>query len=536
MGSHLRIDQNRPSYDVTNLDEGAIIDLIGQVISDRNDPESLFTQGDRLALCETTAGGELRFLRDIDSTLLRAWLTSQAVFERQVIQNQVPTMVPHTLVSETLKAFLVLGEWEGAPPIKDVAQDPYMLKDGTIVSEYGYNPESQIFCARANADSLQVMDTPSKEHVDRAKHLLLDDALGDFEFLSETDRANCMAALLTSVTRYMYDCPLPLYLIDSTNPGSGKGYMASVIGSVWGSYKLQPISGDDEEIRKKVLSILMENEKVIVFDNVEHTLGGPTLNALLTSTTYSDRKLGASQQITFPNNKLWMATGNNIQLGKDMGRRSVWIRQDPKTNPLLRNTEKKNWRHPNLIQWCDENHDALVWACLTLARSWVAGGMQMSSVTADNSKEWSYVVGGILEYHGISGFLQERTVKAVMDDETEEMMDFIESLARALPDPLADFTPRDINQILSGIDGPEVGENLPAQVRRIWEKGGSATKSLGKWLEQHKGRYAGPHGWRVTKVSPDTDREKIYRLDLDHVTIEKLRNERSLKVNTRASF
>ena len=51
---------------------------------------------------------------------------------------------------------------------------------------------------------------------------------------------------------------------------------------------------NEEELRKKLFSILLEDDRILVFDNVAKMLNSPTLASLLTAPIFRDRVLGTS--------------------------------------------------------------------------------------------------------------------------------------------------------------------------------------------------------------------------------------------------
>jgi hypothetical protein len=52
-----------------------------------------------------------------------------------------------------------------------------------------------------------------------------------------------------------------------------------------------------------------------------------------------------------------------------------------------------------------ENRPRLVAACLTLAQGWIAAGRPPSSLSLGSFEEWAHVIGGVLEFAGVPGFL-----------------------------------------------------------------------------------------------------------------------------------
>jgi len=87
---------------------------------------------------------------------------------------------------------------------------------------------------------------------------------------------------------------------------------------------------DDAELEKSISSILTcTTAPVVQFDNVSGTLRSSRLAALLTSREYSGRILGSTNSVDMVNDRLWTLTGNTLNLGGDLVRRTLWCTIDP---------------------------------------------------------------------------------------------------------------------------------------------------------------------------------------------------------------
>ena len=75
----------------------------------------------------------------------------------------------------------------------------------------------------------EIPDQPNYEDVARARHLLVDDLLVDFPFVSDADWAHAVVALLLAFCRLLIDGPTPLHMVESPTPGSGKGLLVDVL-------------------------------------------------------------------------------------------------------------------------------------------------------------------------------------------------------------------------------------------------------------------------------------------------------------------
>src|SRR5262249_3942380 len=166
------------------------------------------------------------------------------------------------------------------------------------------------------------------EDVNEAKHWLLVELLGDFPFEDDASRAHAVAPILTLFARAMIDGPTPLHLIDAPTEGTGKTLLASVISIVGTGRDVEAIAeaDSDAEWRKRIAAVLAEGPVIVLLDNLSRVLDCGALASALTSRVWKDRILGVSKTARVPNTCIWMASGNNTRLSRELIRRTLWCR------------------------------------------------------------------------------------------------------------------------------------------------------------------------------------------------------------------
>jgi len=294
------------------------------------------------------------------------------------------------------------------PSILGVVGSPSFTCDGTLATSSGYQPETKLYYWPSGEAVPPVPSTPDETDLLRAKQLIGMEWLSDFPFVDDASRANAISVPITVLARNLIDGPVPLFAFDAPSAGTGKGLLASTSTLVVSGSKpaMMTETRDDEELRKRVTSLLMSGPDVVVLDNVRRRLESGTLASLLTSTAWKDRVLGRSQTIELPNRTVWIVTGNNLQMSDEVMRRTVWIRLDSRRD---RPWDRAGFRHSELESWVLRHRADLLWAFLVLVQNWVAKGKPSWTGQALGSFEaWSKVVGGVLESAGISGFLGNR--------------------------------------------------------------------------------------------------------------------------------
>ena len=214
---------------------------------------------------------------------------------------------------------------------------------------------------------------PTSLEVDRAKHFILDELLGDFLFVNDRECVHAVELLILPFVRALIDGPTPLHLIEKPTPGTGATLLTDVL--------IYPATGrpiaamtegrDEDEWRKRLTAKLRTGSAAVLIDNLKRPLVSASVAAAITSTVWEDRILGTSDMTRLPVRCAWIATGNNPTLSSEIARRTVRIRLNAKQDrPWLRD----RFRHPDLRLWVSAHRHELVAAALTLVRAWIAAG------------------------------------------------------------------------------------------------------------------------------------------------------------------
>jgi len=298
---------------------------------------------------------------------------------------------------------LSLGVWPKFKPLAGIIEAPALRVDGTIIDVPGYDPQTRlVYRPGPNLDGLRIPEHPTSEDVKTAV-ALIDDIL-EFPFVDPASRAGTFALLLTP-TVLPATGPAPLALIDGTDAGSGKTKIAAITGIIATGREpgLGALPTNEDEVEKRIATLLAEGANLIVFDNVDAVIHSPSLALALTARTFSGRVLGRSERIEAPNAACWVATGNNLTTGGDIQRRCHHIRLEPKVDKPWQRT---SFRHPELEEYVKAHRSTLLGALLTLARAWFSAGCPPAArpPIIGGFTGWASTIAGILEHAGIEGF------------------------------------------------------------------------------------------------------------------------------------
>lgn len=367
---------------------------------------------------------------------------------------------------------------------------PLFREDGTIMREDGYDDATKYVLATDAGLEFAVADAPTELEVHRAVKFILE-PIQSFPFVSDADRNAWIGMALTPMLRFIAPGPYKLGLIEAHQAGSGKSFLATMLAELHGGDVIPNLPSEDAELRKTVTSVLQTRSGVVVFDNVEGKVSSPILAALLTTQKWSDRLLGKNAKVQLVNDRMWVATGNNIVIDGDMARRVLRCVIDPgMPNPELREFDF------NPVDWIRAHRSEYLSALGVLIRSWVVKGRKLGdSPGSDSYATWRRSVDGILEAAGIAGSFDPQENRVQMGTSDEEWRDFLEAAYAIFgerPWKVAELVEVIGKDAPGGID-PEI---LPGGLAAKWDPWRTAgfTKSLGRWAMHRDGKYVGNVG------------------------------------------
>jgi hypothetical protein len=395
---------------------------------EHNAPPTVFQRGGLLTRFRVREDDGSPYLEPLADAALRGilsrvanWMNARDTRDGQVLEDDVP---PQEAVADLAN----LPGWHGVPVVKAVVECPVFARDGGLILTPGYHASARLWYHPAPGLAVPAQpEKPTADDIARAKRWLLDELLGDFPFVGDASKAHALAALLLPFVREMIDGLTPFHLQDAPTEGTGKTLLANVIAipATGRVLEAQPEATAEEEWRKRITAVLSESPVFILLDNLNHTLDSGALASVLTCRVWRDRVLGFTKTATLPNTAVWLGSGNNARLSRELIRRTVLTRLDAGLDAPWERTE---FRHPNLIRWALDHRGELVWSALTLCRAWLAAGRPAGKQTLGMFESWAEVIGGILDVAGVPGLLgNAREFRASHADKVSEWRAFVVS-------------------------------------------------------------------------------------------------------------
>lgn len=228
----------------------------------------------------------------------------------------------------TIKHIIAMQQRRDLKPLKAVITAPAITADNHVITRQGYDAKTKLYldCSDHN------IVIPEQVSIDDAKaaYFELMKPFDTFNFADDLSRSVALSAVITSLLRPTLPTA-PAFAFDAPKQGSGKTYFCECLGllSIGSIPSMTPsIERNEEEIRKALLSMLMQGQRFIIWDNVMGAFNSGTFASMLTMENYSGRRLGKSEHVVVPNRAMVLFTGNNITLVGELPRRVLTCRFD----------------------------------------------------------------------------------------------------------------------------------------------------------------------------------------------------------------
>ena len=254
----------------------------------------------------------------------------------------------------------------GIPELKGIITAPTLRLDGSLIGSAGFDAGTGLLLLPG--DYPAIPEKPSHSELKAAWQTLWR-PYAEFPYVSTVDVGVTVAALLTALVRRVLPTA-PAFSFDAPCPSSGKTLLATCVAMLCGGEpSIIGEAKEEDEIRKRILSILAGSIAAMLFDNIKGQFVSSALEAFLTAPHYSDRLLATSKIAGFPTNVLVLFSGNNFIPAGDLWRRVLTARIDPQTENAHQRTFKLD-----PLAYCRHHRQELVAAGLTLLRGFIAAG------------------------------------------------------------------------------------------------------------------------------------------------------------------
>ncbi len=387
-------DNHRPKIQVGSGEVAATVDAAEAALMEAG--IDLYQRGSflvRPGIVSTSSDAELdtsvQRIFEVGDYALAEMMAQAAVWEKYDARSRSWTRIDVPLkIATTYKQRV--GHWK-LPVLAGIINAPTLRRDGSLLAKPGYDTQTGLLVDFRGQAFPRIPNQPTQTDA-VASLAVLDELLNGFAFAEPVDKAVAVSAILTSVVRRSL-ATAPMHANTAPVAGSGKSMLVDVISLIATGRPAGVISQGktEEELEKRLGSLLLEGCHVIAIDNCEAPLGGEFLSAMLTQASVRPRVLGRSEVPELPSGAMVTATGNNLVLVGDLTRRAIMCRLDPQhERPELRTFEN------NPTKLLRRDRGRYVAAALTILRAYHVAGRPNSPPELGSFADWSNWVRGAL--------------------------------------------------------------------------------------------------------------------------------------------
>jgi len=427
-----------------------------------------------------------------------------------------PASVPHAMVD----AILNRAEYgQAIRLVRGVVTCPTLRLDGSVVQNPGYDPSTHLVY-KPN-DSFPVISDQATRDQALEDVAQLRSIVGDFCFQTDADFSAWLAMVLTMTCRHLVDGCVPLFSVQANIRGAGKSLLVDVANVIaYGRPAARKVyTDDDNEMRKAITSVLMENIQSVLMDNVDRPFGGASLDAVLTSRTYSDRVLGANRTTgELPADTVWVATGNNISLLGDMVRRVLPVRL---MSQHERPEDRTDFAQTDLLGYVTAIRAGLVVRVVRIMQAYLlAGRPTIPGGQWGGFSQWYDIVRGCVVWLGLDDPMTTRVTAL----DSDSSMDAVALLHAAIEEAMKDGYPHGVTAAqLKSMAGMSLdGDNprYPSIYEAVELLCGSRpnTRTIGRHAKLYENRWLGQKCIMIDKDGhTKTNRYRLHGVDTSDI-------------------
>lgn len=401
------------------------------------------------------------------------------------------------------------GAWRKLPPLKGILLAPTMRRDGTLLTEPGYDLATGLYLDTAGLEMPAIPEQPTKANAMEALSVLWKELYCGFPFVGTGSRSVALSAALTALVRPVLRTA-PMHAFTAPKAGTGKSMIAEVAGIL--ALGREPGAmgqgKTEEELEKRLDGEVLSGSPLIFIDNCERELSGDRLCQVTERGSVKLRPLGRTESIELPTVAFVMATGNNLVISKDMTRRSVLCSLDAETERP--ETRAFDFSPP---QRAMEKRGRYIAAALTVLRAFHCAGRPPNPDTKPigSYQEWCELVRNALLWMGEEDPLATMSEVSENDPARNELLAVITAWKEAFGD--RDMRAQDVAEKAECVDEdgktPLHKDLRDALMHVAGSRGEVDSRRLGMWLAKNAKSPVGD--MRIT--SRLANGNKLWRLE-----------------------
>lgn len=333
-----------------------------------------------------------------------------------------------------------------------------------------------------------------------------------YKWSTPNDRAAMLATVLSIPLRPTIDAAPGLFA-DAASQASGKskatGAVAAIVRGRRGGMKTW-VADQEEELGKYLLSSVRAGDSAIVLDNITGLMRSASLATAMIEGKLNIRLLGGNDLKTPDARLVWLASGNNASLDRDMATRWLVARIDPG----VENPSALSFQF-DPVEAALHDRIGIARAAITCHLAWHAAGKPKADNVPTRFAEWGRTVRPLVQWLQSSGIAADAGIgvlgdpafsilegSAITDPESEALSMLLQGLVETYGDsPFSAAAVRlefDKGERGVAADSDLIFEGLTALMPQA-QRGRLSAQTLNAVIRNRRGRIVG--GLRVVEVS-----------------------------------
>ena len=329
-------------------------------------------------------------LIELDEATLKLLLMRELRFVRRKANNGGKRYVNPGF--EIPRLILKARRWP-FPAVSGLINAPTLRPDGSLLFEEGYDTETGLLLI--NAPPVAIKLQPTRQEAEAALSLLKT-LLVEVPFVKPMDRAVALSLILTAVLRGAMETS-PLHIFVAPTAGSSKSYTVDIAAVVATGRRCAVVAATaiSEELEKRLGAAMLSGRTLISLDNLTGELSSNLLCQAVSQPIISFRPLGASAEVSLTTRAVFVATGNNLSIADDLGRRTLLANIDA---GMERPWQRKFKQRP--LEMIARGRAKYIEAALTITRAYIAAGLPDLPPDLNGFEQWSRLVRAPLMWLG----------------------------------------------------------------------------------------------------------------------------------------
>ncbi len=357
---------------------------------------------------------------------MRSWLENYAVCYK-ICPSQSGELVHYRRTMSKDDAIGVLKSPQFISELREISRFnpvpmPVRRFGGRIVLlAPGYDDDSKIFTAE-NAPPVFEIFTPEMARG------VINEMLSEFKFADvQRSKSIAVAAMLNVFAAAILPekSLRPCFVYLANAEGAGKTLLVKLATvPVFGCLPTGVLPKDEEEMRKVLLSAVIEGSQVLCFDNFKGHLQSPALEGFLTAQDWSGRILGGQTTFRGENNVTVFVTGNGCTVSPDIRRRSLFCELFLE----VERAEDRQFTNTLEVATLLERRTDILSALWAFIREWHNDMEPKPSRSHSGFPEWANTIAAIVEHAGYGCPLETPKIEACADADGDDMRELVTTI------------------------------------------------------------------------------------------------------------